>query len=702
MHPDSPITTSKDDLFERARFAKHLAACLALPEGAPSIVVGIEGKWGEGKTSCINLVREELANNPAKPIIVEYSPWLISTLDSLIEGFFVQLAAAVGTYAKGKNAQETAKKVLQFAKMLTPINLIPGIEPWGSLVEGVLSSVGKATQAGAELANLSLEARKKELQEYLSKLKRPIVVIVDDIDRLPPEHVRTVFQMLKAVADFPRVAYLTAYDPDPVAKALSFDGVYDGKAYLEKLIQISYPLPRISYLHRKIYLKVQVDELLGELGVQLSENEENLWESLLNKTDLVRLLTTPRDIVRLLNRLHLTVGNTKNEVCFADVAAFEALELKHYEIAKAIRQEPEQFIHTAYSDSEFWSQGIENYLHMRDVVEQEKGAFFKALVGGGQYTERDKLALKSLLTFMFPKLGETEIPLSEHPKGVNRIYQREALLKLLHSGLTSFTYSSVVARRFLSTPPERAQILKDWREANDISGWLSYVSGFLGEEDVEDSEALCLLLMEETKKVEAEPPLQSLSRQVGRFLHRMIEAISDTNVRAAVLRKVVTTPFSLAVSHASLMYFLKDAGMWHDGVFRTDPEEAAKHVHGDLSVSHAVLYPIKDEWLDTVRSVAAKDDIVESQRDPLDILYRWGQLNNNDYTEVMAYVADHMHNASWLQKFTKYFDSERSEHPPFLPDSFIEHIRKRLPDDTHGQELADAWTRRNNAEEANT
>ena len=56
MQAGKPISTCAEDAFERLTFAQHLAGCLCLPEGAPSIVVGVEGEWGLGKTSCINLV----------------------------------------------------------------------------------------------------------------------------------------------------------------------------------------------------------------------------------------------------------------------------------------------------------------------------------------------------------------------------------------------------------------------------------------------------------------------------------------------------------------------------------------------------------------------------------------------------------------------------------------------------------------------
>ncbi len=80
---------------------------------------------------------------------------------------------------------------------------------------------------GGELADVDLQARRRDLEKRLGKLKRPIVVVIDDIDRLPPEQVRIVFQMLKAVCDFDRVSYLVAYAPEPVKKALSYGDTYD-------------------------------------------------------------------------------------------------------------------------------------------------------------------------------------------------------------------------------------------------------------------------------------------------------------------------------------------------------------------------------------------------------------------------------------------------------------------------------------------
>ena len=344
MLPDQAITLPNQDDFERDEFAKHIGSFLCLHQHSPSIVVAIEGGWGTGKTSCINLIKNHLRQKEDKPIIVEFNPWLIGSLDSVIEGFLIQFATSINQRFKSKHAINTAAKILNLAKFLAPIKLIPGVEPWGTMVEKILDSIGKSVKASVDMVDLSLSAKKKSVEDAIIKLKHPIIVIVDDIDRLPPQEVRIIFQVIKAVCDFERVSYLLAYDPEPVSKALSYDNTYDGKCYLEKIVQVSYPLPRLGYAHRKNFLLKQLKNLLEIQKRVLTDYENNALQEAMSSTAAVRSLSTPRDVIRLINKLQISGDRTKNEVNFADVLLFEIINLKYPEIAQTIRKEPEQFL----------------------------------------------------------------------------------------------------------------------------------------------------------------------------------------------------------------------------------------------------------------------------------------------------------------------------------------------------------------------
>lgn len=97
-----------------------------------------------------------------------------------------------------------------------------------------------------------MAGRKKtaaELRESIAKsiqeLDLSFVVIIDDLDRLEPLQAAEVIRLVKSVADFPRFRYVLSYDRDilssAISKALSVD---DGLAYLQKVIQLPFSIPR--------------------------------------------------------------------------------------------------------------------------------------------------------------------------------------------------------------------------------------------------------------------------------------------------------------------------------------------------------------------------------------------------------------------------------------------------------------------------
>ena len=51
MNADLPVQTPEQDTFGYGSFAEQLAPNLIVPTGAPSLIAGIEGPWGAGKTS---------------------------------------------------------------------------------------------------------------------------------------------------------------------------------------------------------------------------------------------------------------------------------------------------------------------------------------------------------------------------------------------------------------------------------------------------------------------------------------------------------------------------------------------------------------------------------------------------------------------------------------------------------------------------
>ena len=161
-HNDQPIQGGDQDpdLLNRFDFAKNLAEILLLNHQDDCLTVSLEGEWGYGKTSVINLVKYVLNEKDTKPVIIEYNPWLAGKPESLIQDFLLQFSSQLSLQNSSKNTLKAAKKLVAYSSLFSVAKLVPGAEPWASIVEEVLSKSGNAIKKIAELNNLFVENNK--------------------------------------------------------------------------------------------------------------------------------------------------------------------------------------------------------------------------------------------------------------------------------------------------------------------------------------------------------------------------------------------------------------------------------------------------------------------------------------------------------------------------------------------------------------
>src|SRR3989344_4455592 len=92
---DQPICSKIEDRFNRWGFARRIADMLASRKDASSIVIGLYGPWGDGKTSTLRLMEVEFQDH-AHVVVVRFNPWLFQSEEQLLRGFFATLAEALG------------------------------------------------------------------------------------------------------------------------------------------------------------------------------------------------------------------------------------------------------------------------------------------------------------------------------------------------------------------------------------------------------------------------------------------------------------------------------------------------------------------------------------------------------------------------------------------------------------------------------
>ena len=92
---DKPVSSREEDAFQRFEFAKRIAGIVSSSRSDKSMVIGINGKWGEGKSSVLNFIRKELAEDT---VVVNFNPWLFSDEIHLIKSFFDLLTISLNNH----------------------------------------------------------------------------------------------------------------------------------------------------------------------------------------------------------------------------------------------------------------------------------------------------------------------------------------------------------------------------------------------------------------------------------------------------------------------------------------------------------------------------------------------------------------------------------------------------------------------------
>jgi KAP family P-loop domain len=312
---DNPIQLPEEDVIGRTPAAQSFVRQVLALDTSEGIVVGVLGAWGSGKTSFVNLARHEFE---AKQVaILDFNPWMFSGAEQLVESFFVELASQLrilpGLAGVGKDIEE-------YGEVFSGAAWLPFIGPWIEHGSDVAKGIGQILQHRKE----GIGKRRKKLKEALSKLEKPIVVVIDDIDRLSTSEIRDIFKLVRLTANFPNIVYVVAFDRERVETALAEQNI-PGRDYLEKILQIAIDLPIIPghVLNQQIFSAM--DKALASTETTIKFDDQ-VWPDIF--MEIIRpLIKNMRDVRRYAAAIHGTVETINGQIALADLLALEAIRV---------------------------------------------------------------------------------------------------------------------------------------------------------------------------------------------------------------------------------------------------------------------------------------------------------------------------------------------------------------------------------------
>lgn len=397
IYDDRPIIDSKFDKLGFTPAADALAELLAHTNAPEGFVASVTGEWGSGKSSFLNFVEKSDAlydpkNGLPKLEIIHFDPWIISGHQDLVSAFFKHLSDELksGTDVVQKTAKLISAEVAQAAKSGVDTFLSNSAAKIALLADGGLLAKPASFLAQKSLDKVVLELSKvpslqkvyKTLSDQLRQSGRRFLIIIDEIDRLSPEEIRTMMNMVKSVGRLPNIIYLLSYDRSRVNEALGRGDATLGQEFAEKIVQHEMRLPSPIVGGALSILNERVTDLLS------GTEDDTRWYYYVTY-GLHRWINKPRDAVRLACAFNFIARQLESEVDLQDILILEGLRLFQPEVFEWVRD----------NDAFLFGSQI-SFLTEED--KKAKGKELSALIN-----EAHRSSSLKLLTNIFPQITKS-------------------------------------------------------------------------------------------------------------------------------------------------------------------------------------------------------------------------------------------------------------------------------------------------------
>jgi len=531
---DQPIATRADDRFNRAPFATRMADTIATRVDPASIVIGLYGPWGDGKTSVLEMMEEALKAYP-DVICVKFNPWHFQSEDQLLRGFFATLAGALNQSLP--NFKERAGDALQQYGSLLSL---------GSLtVAGVLQiNPGDAAKGlGESLSAVKLEELKQRIESILEKCGKRVVTFIDDIDRLDRNETHAIFKLVKLSASFRHTSYVLAFDDAVVSAALGErygqGGERAGRAFLEKIIQVPLHLPPADEKSLRNLTFEGVQAALDQAEIPLTQSMADTFGR--HFVDgLEPRLTTPRLGKLYANALTFALPLLKDEVDIVDLMLIEGIRIFYPNLYAEIRRNPDLFLKQAQAQNQ-------NALGQAPQESPLDTLLIRSLP---EATQQERLRVRrGLLEPLFPRIGrmgygsEWDQTWARKQKACSSEYfARYFTYGIPHGDVGDAAIHSLLERLTRANDAERIELLTDFSSRGAFPKLVQKLRAHAEEISEEQAYALMVTLSANATLMPRERGPMVIGgtiMQGGMLVSELLRRIPDPDARQRAAEEVI-------------------------------------------------------------------------------------------------------------------------------------------------------------------
>lgn len=297
---DQEITDPEEDYFfenQVDQFIKNLRCCPG------SFVFGVEGPWGVGKTSFVNLVCSRLSKENGDNIVIyKFNPLNYEDSNQVLKNFYTGLIAKI----REEHFEPELESLLE------------------SYMEHVIAAVSEQNFYGVKFkfshSDSGVEHTIKKLEEALKHCQYKILVVIDDLDRLDFLTIKKIFFLMRNIFHFDNLQFIVCYDRENVIWSAKIN-LNSENIDEEKIIEFSDKY--INKTYRLIFKRKKIRQYIQQLSKEIADSQNmggTLWDSCMNAilNDCIdeqffyyqKFFGTPRRIKKIFQQLVLILQDT--------------------------------------------------------------------------------------------------------------------------------------------------------------------------------------------------------------------------------------------------------------------------------------------------------------------------------------------------------------------------------------------------------
>jgi hypothetical protein len=218
---DEEIDDEKNDLLTSKVQAKSFAEAVLASGAHPGLIFGVDGPWGVGKTSFINLAQYHWERATDKVIVCRFEPLRYATESDLTDRLIRDLTAVIQS------------------KVFAP-EFRPAASRYSRLIKGKADVSFLGFKLSLEPSQETIDELLDDIDEVLRRIGRRVIIVIDDLDRLDAKTANSVLFATRRTFKLSHATFVLCYDTEVLASGKDEGEMV--REFLEKFVTVKLSL----------------------------------------------------------------------------------------------------------------------------------------------------------------------------------------------------------------------------------------------------------------------------------------------------------------------------------------------------------------------------------------------------------------------------------------------------------------------------